>query len=94
MNKYDLKFSKVFDEHFKKIAKSSDDWVISEITLALQELAETGGLPEGYSDHQLKEQLVNEREFHVLDDLLIKYRINENQLLITAIDIGTHNNLF
>jgi mRNA interferase YafQ len=94
MNKYELKFSKIFNEHYKQIAKNSDAWVIDEITSALHELAETGGLPEGYSDHQLREQLANEREFHVLDDLLIKYRINDNQLLITAIDIGTHSDLF
>jgi mRNA interferase YafQ len=58
------------------------------------ELSENGGLTTEYSDHKLHEQFANIREFHVLDDLLITYRVNDNELLIIALDIGTHSQLF
>jgi addiction module RelE/StbE family toxin len=63
---------------------------LTEISEVILELSETGGLPDEYSDHQLHEQLANIREFHVLDDLLITYRIKINELLIMALDIGSH----
>ena len=49
-------------------------------------------LPEKYKDHQLTGNLKIYRECHVKPDLLLMYKIHENELLL--IRLGTHSELF
>lgn len=49
-------------------------------------------LPEKYLDHQLTGNLNAYRECHVLNDLLLMYRIDEDELKLVR--LGTHSELF
>lgn len=49
-------------------------------------------LPEKYKDHQLTGNLKIYRECHVKPDLLLMYKIHENELQL--IRLGTHSELF
>lgn len=49
-------------------------------------------LPEKYKDHQLTGNLQDYRECHVKPDLLLIYKIHENELQLVR--LGTHSELF
>lgn len=52
-------------------------------------------LPAEYLDHELNgAEWAGARELHIGGDFLLVYRLDENQNLVTFIDIGTHSELF
>jgi mRNA interferase YafQ len=48
-------------------------------------------LPPKYRDHPLTGKWFGCRECHIADDWLLIYRINQNQLILTASRTGTHS---
>jgi mRNA interferase YafQ len=51
-------------------------------------------LPATYRDHALKGDLADRRECHIHGDLLFVYRKDGDALVLLALDIGTHHELF
>jgi mRNA interferase YafQ len=49
-------------------------------------------LPKKLKDHQLKGDFINCRECHIKPDLLLIYKIEEEQLILVR--IGSHSKLF
>ena len=51
-------------------------------------------LPEKYKNHPLHEKLKGYYDCHVLNDLVLIYKIEKDRLVILLCDIDTHSNLF
>ncbi len=47
-----------------------------------------------YNDHQLKGTLSKYREIHIKPDWLLVYLINNDELILTLVQIGSHSDLF
>ncbi|NCS99203.1 type II toxin-antitoxin system YafQ family toxin [Candidatus Parcubacteria bacterium] len=50
-------------------------------------------LPLKYKDHQLKGEFKEYRECHIKGDLLLIYKIVEDELILVLINIGSHSSL-
>ena len=51
-------------------------------------------LDNSYSDHQLSGDMIDNRECHIRSDLLLMYRIEDDNLVLVLINIGSHSELF
>lgn len=51
-------------------------------------------LDKKYKDHQLKGEYKDYRECHVLNDLLLMYKIENDELILVLANIGSHSQLF
>jgi mRNA interferase YafQ len=88
--KYSVFRSKSFKKAFKKLSENDQDAVFSVIeTLALGE-----SLERHMHDHALIGNFKGCRECHVKPDLLLIYRINDEVLELTLIEVGKHSELF
>ena len=65
---------------------------IEELIGAVELLAETGGLPEGYHPHPLSGDWKGVLECHIESDWLLIYQATPDE--ITLIRTGTHSDLF
>lgn len=90
MAKFNLIQTKEFIKSFKKLKQKDKDKV--KTLLKLLENGEV--LPAKYCDHQLKGTLQDFRECHIRGDLLLLYRKKQQILTITAINVGSHNQIF
>ncbi len=57
-------------------------------------LASGKKLEESYQDHELSAELVGHRECHLGFDLLLIYRIENNNLVLVLVGLGSHDDLF
>ena len=57
-------------------------------------LCEQTPLPDALCDHPLKGQYTGFRDCHVEPDLILIYRIVEQQLQLICVHLGTHSDLF
>ncbi len=90
MAKFNLIQTKEFIKSFKNLKPKDKEKV--RILLKLLENGEV--LPPKYCDHQLKGDLKEFRECHIRGDLLLLYRKKQEILTITAINVGSHNQIF
>lgn len=67
---------------------------ISELTTVLEILSTGQKLPEHYRDHQLSGNKADFRECHIEPDWLLIYRIEDDKLILTATETGSHADLF
>jgi mRNA interferase YafQ len=91
--KYNLRITNRFKKHLKQIAKRNIDNVkkINDVVNSLQK-GET--LEAKFKDHALVGNWTGHRECHILPDLLLIYKIEENILILELVDTGTHADLF
>jgi len=91
--KYNLRITNRFKKHLKQIAKRNIDNVkkINDVVNSLQK-GET--LETKFKDHALVGNWTGHRECHILPDLLLIYKIEENILILELVDTGTHADLF
>ncbi len=90
MAKFKLIQTKEFIKGFKNLLPNDKDKVKT-----LLKLLENGEeLPSKYCDHQLKGNLQDFRECHIRGNLLLLYRKRQQILTITAINVGSHNQIF
>ena len=47
-----------------------------------------------YDDHELSAELTGHRECHLKPDLLLIYRIENNNLVLVLVNLGSHSDLF
>lgn len=82
-----------YRKSFKKLARSGA-FSIKEIENVVDVLASGKPLNKKYKDHQLKGEYKDYRECHVFSDLLLMYKIENEELVLILIDIGSHSQLF
>lgn len=92
---YIIKRTREFEKSFKKIRRAGlakkDEIILASI---IDTLASGRVLDKKYKDHQLQGEYKNYRECHVLYDLLLMYRIEDDELVLVLINIGSHSQLF
>lgn len=91
--KYILKSSSRFRKSLKKITKNRD-FKHSEFLKVINILLEGKKLEAKYKNHKLSGEYQNYFECHIQNDILLIYYYIENELVLYAVDIGTHSELF
>lgn len=89
-NIYSIVTTKKFDKSYEKLS-TGDKKLVSEV---IDSIATGKVLDRKYKDHQLKGQLKEFRDCHVKNDLVLIYKLNKDILILTAVDINSHSNLF
>ncbi len=92
--KYDIQYSSKFKKGLKKIIKQGKD--IEKLLDIVYKLANKEELEPRYKNHNL----VNDKyytdcgECHIEPDWLLIYKYNEKELILVAINTGSHSDLF
>ena len=81
-----------FRKSLKRILKSGR-FNRDEIQSVIEKIAEEK-LDTKYRDHQLSSDMKDLRECHIRPDLLLIYKIENNNLVLVLINIGSHSDLF
>ena len=89
---YQIQFTSKMKRDVKRMQKRGKD--ISKLTSVLTILASGTALPPQNRDHQLTGNYSDFRECHIEPDWLLVYRIEEDVLILTATETGTHADLF
>lgn len=88
----EVKYSSKFKKGLKLAAKRGLD--ISLLENVVEKLKNRIPLEEKHQDHPLKGKMSKYRECHIQPDWLLVYLIEEDILVLTLIDTGTHADLF
>ena len=89
---YKIQFTAKMKRDVKRMEKRGKN--ISKLTSVLSVLASGNSLPINHRDHQLSGYMSDFRECHIEPDWLLVYRIEKDVLILTAIETGTHADLF
>lgn len=90
--KYDLVLTGKFKKGLKLAKKRGlDIKLLEDIVNKLQ-----NGIPleDKYRDHELKGKFKGFRECHIQPDWLLMYLIEDDILVLTLVDTGTHSDMF
>ena len=68
--------------------------LLKHLKKVLDTLAAGSALGKRYRDHALSRNYAGFRECHIAPDWLLIYRINDIELILTAVRTGTHSDLF
>ena len=88
----DLYYTSQFKKDFKLAQKRHSD--IKELSKVITLLQNQQILPEEKKDHPLSGKYNGYRECHVKSDLLLIYKIKNQQLQLVLFRTGTHSDLF
>ena len=89
--KYGIRVTSRYKKSLKKMLKRGKD--IRKISSVVRMLAMGETLPPQYRDHALTGDLVGLRDCHVENDWVLIYTIQDNILILTLADTGTHSDL-
>lgn len=104
MKRLQFRPRKSFIKHLSYLAKL-DPIIVDEVRSAIEILLEGNELPADFRDHELKRRLAGYHEFHLRDtprgttpteinDVVILYKIEDDDLVLVAVDIGSHIRMF
>ena len=89
---YKVRYSKAFKKSLKRIHNSGLKNIREEVIEISHKISCGIKLDQRLRDHQLSGKWDNFRECHVKSDLLLIYKIEEDELVL--VDIGSHSQLF
>ncbi len=90
-----IQTTKNYDRSYVKLLRSGlKEKVIEDIACVINTLEKGNALDAKYRDHKLQGDYDGYRECHIKADLLLVYQIQEKQLILVLLDIGTHSYLF
>lgn len=87
---YSIKVSKEYKTNYKKLSKA-DKNLVDEI---VKKLSNNETLEVKYKDHKLKGKFKNYKECHIKPNLLLIYKKEEDILILTCVNVGSHSELF
>lgn len=101
---YQYKPRKAFERSLTYLAQL-DVTIVDEVKEAIFILLDGDTLPNDFHDHELEGNYTGYREFHLRDtpkgqqpteinDIVIIYKIDNQDLVLVAVDIGSHKKLF
>ena len=82
---------------FRKVLKKllhSERFDREKLGVVIDILASGEKLDASYQDHELSAELVGHRECHIKPDLLLIYRVEDNNLVLVLAGLGSHSDLF
>ncbi|MFA5001083.1 MAG: type II toxin-antitoxin system YafQ family toxin [Candidatus Paceibacterota bacterium] len=92
---YTIKRTRDFEKSFKKIKLAG--LLVKKgvrVEFVIETLALGKKLAPKYKDHQLRGELKGYREYHLASDLLLIYKIEEEESLLILVEIGSHAQVF
>ena len=87
----ELVLSSAFKTEVKKIKNAKDK---AELKIVLDTLLAEKTLEAKYRDHALSGSYKNYRECHIKPNLVLIYKIEKAELVLYAVHIGSHSDLF
>lgn len=90
--KYHLEYTTKFKKNYKKMMKRG--LKREDFQLVIEKLQNGKKLDEKYKDHVLKGKYKGFHECHIQPDWLLIYKIQDDVLILTLVDTGTHADLF
>lgn len=90
---YKVKFSTKFKKSFKKF-RSDKNFKRQEFDLVLGKLLRGEKLDIKYKNHQLSGEYNGMNECHIQNDILLIYFYEDSELILYAVNIGSHSELF
>ncbi len=81
-----------FDRDLKRAVRRGKD--PEKIKAVVRLLCEQDPLPAALRDHALKGKYSGFRDCHVEPDLILIYRVVQQQLQLLCVHLGTHSDLF
>ncbi|MBQ3353416.1 type II toxin-antitoxin system YafQ family toxin [Candidatus Saccharibacteria bacterium] len=90
--KYALRATSKFKKNYKKMQKRG--LRKEELQRVVNLLRDGKQLENKYQDHTLKGKMKNYRECHINPDWLLVYKIQDDVLILTLVDTGSHSDLF
>lgn len=87
-----LKYSSRFKKDLKNF--QHDKKVLSELRIILDCLVKNIHLAKKYNNHNLKGEFAEYCECHILADVLLIYRIEDDDVCVLLLRIGSHAKLF
>jgi mRNA interferase YafQ len=90
--KYEVVKTRQFKKDFKKYKHNKS--VILTFSLIAELLSKGEKLPEKYKDHQLSGNMKKYRECHIFPDVLLVYKKDNDELILSCIRIGSHSEIF
>jgi len=88
----EVKFTATMRRSMKRLQKQGKD--LSKLQSILLLLADGQSLPSKYGDHALTGNKRLLRECHIAPDWLLIYQIRQSELILLAVDTGSHADLF
>lgn len=88
--KYSIFRTSSFKNAYKKLHVSNQELVLTIVA----KLANGEVLDEKYKDHLLIGNYKGCRECHLKPDLLLIYKINNDEVELVLVDVGKHSSLF
>ena len=85
-------YSNQFKKDYKNIQNNPKDKQALMETITI--LCEEGCLPPKYKPHRLVGQYIEYMECHIKPDLLLIYRIYNDELTLYLLRVGSHSKLF
>jgi mRNA interferase YafQ len=89
---YTVKFTNKFKKNYKLMIKRGKD--ISLLDSVVNTLMSGKQLSEKYRDYELTSTLKGYRECHIKPDWLLIYYVENDVLVLTLVDTGSHSDLF
>jgi len=87
-----FKTTSTFRKDLKRMIKRGCDKTL--INNVIKELVAQKKLAPEYRDHELSGSYIGFRECHIRPDWLLIYKIEKDELILTAIRTGSHSDLF
>ncbi len=91
--KYRIFITKGYRSSYKRISRHKY-FDLELVEKVIDQLANGKVLSPKYKDHQLTGSLKEYRECHIKNDLLLMYQKQDEMLILSLVDIGTHSNMF
>lgn len=90
---YKIRLTKSFRKSLKRISKSGQNTALA-IEKVVEQLACGNKLDRKHKDHLLAGEYAGYRECHIKPDLLLIYVIEQKNMNLFLVDIGSHSELF
>ncbi len=88
-----VRHSSAYKKSFKKLSKSGK-FPREELESIITKIQNSEVLELKYQDHYLSGPLSDCRECHIKSDLLLVYKIENNNLVLLLVNLGSHSDLF
>lgn len=92
---YTIHETKEFKKSYQRLKHGGvNSSALKKLREVVDLLASGARLPINYRDHALRGNMKETRECHIQGDLLLIYTVEEDILVLTLLDIGSHSYLF
>ena len=90
--KYDIVITNACKKDIKRASKQGKN--IDLLFKIIDKLSEGEKLDPKYKDHKLSGQFEGKRECHIEPDFLLIYQINDTEVVLYLVRVGSHSELF